>query len=363
MADPYELVYAPRISANDEAVTIVAWAKADGATVEAGEALCELESSKSTVEVTAPRAGWLFHLHRAGDEVAVAKPLLVITSTPHRPELRPEGSSGLGSGVKITAKARLLIESHAIPPAVFQGLEIVKEQHVLDYLAKQGGSEDESVPEGELLPLSPIRRRIARTVATSKQTIPHSYLQRWVDADAVQARIDQVGGQLGLMVSVFDLLVEAVASAAATHPKLNAAWHDDGLLQYAGVHVGFALNLASGELLVPVVRDAGGLPFEDLVGRIRGLQKSAIRNKLAPESLSGGTITVTSLVGTGVHQVFPIIVPGQAAIVAVADPYGPPGARAYTLTLAFDHRIANGVEAAEFLAAVSGTLEGSPQNG
>lgn len=192
---------------------------------------------------------------------------------------------------------------------------------------------------------------------------PHSYLQRWVDAAAIDAKLEAIGREQGLMVGVFDLLVAAVAKAAANHPGMNAAWHDEGILRYANVHLGFALNLANGDLLVPVIKNADRLTFEDLAGRIRGLQKRAIRNKLTSDDLTGGTLTVTSLVGMGVHQVFPILVPGQTAILAVADPVLLPGLRAYAITLAFDHRVANGSEAAEFLAAVAEALEGTPSHG
>lgn len=362
MAESYELVYTPRISPNDEVVTLTSWSKQDGEPVAAGETICELESSKSTVEVAAPNAGWLFHLHQTGAEISVAKPLAVVAAGPTRPELRPEGAAA-AVGVKVTTKARQLIEANGIPLDAFQGIEIVKEQHVRDYLQKRGPVEDESTPEGEWIPLSPIRRRAAKTLAASTQTIPHSYLQRWVDAAAVEARLEAIHRDQGLMVGVFDLLVAATAGAAVAHPGLNAAWHDDGVLRYANVHLGFALNLSNGDLVVPVIKHADQLGFEALAGRIRGLQKAALRNKLTSDDLTGGTVTVTSLVGTGVHQVFPIIMPGQTAIVAVADPVTLPGLRAYTITLAFDHRVVNGSEAAEFLAAVATALEGNSSHG
>lgn len=361
MDEPYELVYAPRISPNDEVVTLVSWSKADGEAVESQATICELESSKSTVELSAPRAGWLFHLYRVGEEVPVAKPLAVVAASPTRPNLRPEGAAP-AAGIKVTTKARQLIEANGLSLDVFQGLEIVKEQHVHDYLQKRGPVEDETGPEGEWIPLSPIRRRAAKTLATSKQTIPHSYLQRWVDAGAVGARIEAIAREQGLTVGVFDLLVAAVAGAAAKHPGLNAAWHEKGILRYANVHIGFALNLASGDLVVPVIKSADRLTFEEVAGRIRGLQKAAIRNKLTSDDLSGGTLSVTSLVGSGVQHVFPIIVPGQAAIVAVADPCPLPGLHAYAITLAFDHRVANGTEAAEFLSTVAGALERGPSD-
>jgi pyruvate dehydrogenase E2 component (dihydrolipoamide acetyltransferase) len=119
------------------------------------------------------------------------------------------------------------------------------------------------------------------------------------------------------------------------------------------------LNLENGDLVVPVIKDAPEKDLDQIVGEIRGFQKKALRRRLSPEDLSGATVAVTSLIGTGAHQVLPIIVPGQSAIVAIGDLFELGGLSLHSLTLAFDHRVLNGVEAAAFLAELSDRLQRS----
>ncbi len=355
-----ELVLVPRFSANDDFAILVAWSKKDGDTVAAGEKICELEFSKTVMDVTAPSSGFLFRMHEEGDEVPVGKPLAAIAATPERPAIHVEAPAA--AAVKVTAKARKLIETHNIDLAQFQGLGIVKEEHVLKFLETQP-SAGEPAEAGEFKPLTPVQRRVAKTLTESVRTIPHSYLCRWVDAAAIEARVAKISEtHEGLMVSVSDWLVATVAREAKEHPKVLASWRENGVFYHPHAHVGFALNQPNGDLLVPVIREAEGMELDALIGRIRGLQKKAIRHKLEPPDLTGGTITVTSLIGTGVHQVFPILVPEQAAIIAIGDRCALGPVQAYALTIGFDHRILNGAEAAAFLSAVADALAGGPRD-
>ena len=151
----------------------------------------------------------------------------------------------------------------------------------------------------------------------------------------------------------------ALASLVQKHRRINAAWHEESILLHDRVSVGFALNLENGDLVVPVIKDAPEKDLDQIVGEIRGFQKKALRRRLSPEDLSGATVAVTSLIGTGAHQVLPIIVPGQSAIVAIGDLFELGGLSLHSLTLAFDHRVLNGVEAAAFLAELSDRLQRS----
>jgi pyruvate dehydrogenase E2 component (dihydrolipoamide acetyltransferase) len=355
VTDARALLRVPRITANDDQALLIGWAKAEGARVEAGETVCELEFSKSVVEVPAPCSGYLFHLHEAGTDVAVGAVIAIVSATAERPEPRP-ASPPPPSGVKITARARKLVEAHGIDLARFRGLEIVKERHVLAHLDRQAQARGEPAREGELKPLNPVRRRAALTLAESVRTIPHSYLTRWIPSEAVDTTVAGLARERQMALGLADWLVAAVAAGAAAHRKVNASWEGDGIFEHAHVNVGFALNQATGDLVVPVVHDADRLDLEALVGRIRGLQKKALRRRLAPGDLVGGTITVTSLLGSGVEQMLPILVPGQAAIVGLAD--RSEVHRAYALTVGFDHRVLNGAEAALFLGAVAAHLAG-----
>jgi pyruvate dehydrogenase E2 component (dihydrolipoamide acetyltransferase) len=351
----HELVLVPRATANDDHAVVVAWAKDDGEQVAKDDVICELEFSKSVVELPAPSEGWLYHLHKVGDEVSVGTPLAAISSRAERPVLP---SARQASGIKVTAKARKLIEAHGLDVGVFQGVDIVKEKHVRAFVEAQGPAVDESAARGELTAPTPVRRRAAQALTESKQTIPHSHLCRWVLAERVDTHVEGLAQRHDMMVSVADWLVATVARQAGQNRKVNASWRPNGIFVHSNLNVGYALNQSNGDLLVPVVVDADRLELDELVGRLRGLQKKAHRHRLTPEELSGGTITVTSLIGSGVHQVFPILVPGQAVIVAIGDRCDIGDTATYNLTVAFDHRVLNGSESAEFLSAVAKGLEG-----
>jgi pyruvate dehydrogenase E2 component (dihydrolipoamide acetyltransferase) len=348
----YELVIVPRESANDDCAVLVSWWKSEGESVSEGEVICELEFSKAAFEVAAPRSGYVFHLREEGDQVPVGNPIAAIASTPERPVIRAAASAG-PPPIKLTAKARKLIERMGIDVTVFEGLQIVREKHVLAHIEEIERTRDDPAADGDLRPLTPARRRAAQTLSESSRTIPHSYLTRWLDAERVEGQVEDLARERDLMLSLADWLLANVASTARAFSKVNASWREEGVFHYAHTHVGFALNQSNGDLIVPVVQDADRLDLEDLVGKLRGLQKRAVRHKLSAQELSGGTITVTSLIGAGVHQVFPIVVPGQAVIVAIGDRCDAFGRAAYALTAAFDHRVLNGTEMAEFLAAVA----------
>ena len=356
----HEQVLVPRESANDDHAILVAWSCADGDAVEAGQTICELEFSKAVVEITAPRSGFIFRLKDEAAEVPVGKPVALIADTAERPQLSATVARAPGS-VKVSVKAQSLIDARGIDIGNFTGIPIVKEKHVLQWL-QDNGEPDADDDEVELIPVSAQQRRAAAALMESTQQIPHSWLTCWMDANTVDATAQHLANQHDMMVSVSDVLVQSVAASARQFKKTNASWQEKQIACYSSVHVGFALNQANGDLLVPVIHDASEHDLETLVGRIRGLQKAAIRRKLTPQDLSGGTITVTSLIGTGMHQVSPILVPGQSTIVAIGDRCTAFGNPVYSLTIGFDHRILNGSEAAEFLSHVAERMQATDAN-
>jgi pyruvate dehydrogenase E2 component (dihydrolipoamide acetyltransferase) len=157
-----------------------------------------------------------------------------------------------------------------------------------------------------------------------------------------------------VVVTEVDLLVVAVALACERFPRFNACVTGDYHLHiFDQVNVGVAVDV-EGDLFIVVVRDAARKPPAAIAKELRGLQYLAQRRRLGVQHLSGGTITVTSMLGRGVHRFQPIPYPQQAAIVGLADIE--PGSSRAAVSLVFDHRIANGAQAAAFLAAVAFAL-------
>jgi pyruvate dehydrogenase E2 component (dihydrolipoamide acetyltransferase) len=220
------------------------------------------------------------------------------------------------------------------------------------------------------VPLSAMRRTVARRLVESMQSTPHFYLTITVDAEALLAfraelnRQRQGGGE-DLKVSVNDLIVKACAGLLRTNPDLNVSWGGDKLLVHRRVHVGIAVALDGG-LVVPVIRDADRKTLTQVAREAKELIGRAREGKLAAAELTGGTFTVSNLGMYGIDQFTAVINPPEAAILAVGAAVAEPVAtedggvevhRRMRLTLSIDHRALDGATGAGFLAQLKSVLE------
>jgi pyruvate dehydrogenase E2 component (dihydrolipoamide acetyltransferase) len=222
----------------------------------------------------------------------------------------------------------------------------------------------------EEVPLSAMRRTVARRLVESMQSTPHVYLTITVDAEALLAFRAELNRQLrgggeDLKVSVNDLIVKACAGLLRTNPDLNVSWGGDKLLVHRRVHVGIAVALDGG-LVVPVVRDADRKALTQVAREAKELIGRAREGKLAAAELTGGTFTVSNLGMYGIDRFTAVINPPEAAILAVGAAVAEPVAtedggvevhRRMRLTLSIDHRALDGATGAGFLAQLKSVLE------
>jgi pyruvate dehydrogenase E2 component (dihydrolipoamide acetyltransferase) len=221
----------------------------------------------------------------------------------------------------------------------------------------------------EEVPLSAMRRTVARRLVESMQATPHFYLTSTVDAEALlelRAELNrqlQTGGED--KVSVNDLIVKACAGLLRTNPELNVSFDGDRLLVHRRVHVGIAVALDGG-LVVPVIRDADRKSLTQIGREARELVGRAREGRLAAGELTGGTFTVSNLGMYGIDQFTAVINPPEAAILAVGAAVAEPVAiqnggvavhRRMRLTLSIDHRALDGATGAGFLAQLKTVLE------
>jgi pyruvate dehydrogenase E2 component (dihydrolipoamide acetyltransferase) len=226
------------------------------------------------------------------------------------------------------------------------------------------------VVDVEEIPLSAMRRTVARRLVESMRSTPHFYLTITVDAEELlrfRAELNaqlQSGGE-DLKVSVNDLIVKACAGLLRTNPDLNVSWGDDRLLRHRRVHVGIAVAVDGG-LLVPVVRDADTKTLTQVAREAGELIARARVGKLTPGELTGGTFTVSNLGMFGIERFTAVINPPEAAILAVGAALEEPVVtadggvavrRQLRLTLSIDHRALDGATGAGFLAQLKATLE------
>jgi pyruvate dehydrogenase E2 component (dihydrolipoamide acetyltransferase) len=221
----------------------------------------------------------------------------------------------------------------------------------------------------EEIPLSAMRRTVARRLVESMQSTPHFYLTITVDAEALLGFRAELNGQLeaggeDLKVSLNDLIVKACAGLLRTNPDLNVSWGGDKLLRHRRVHVGIAVALEGG-LIVPVVRDADTKSLTQVAREAKELIGRAREGRLAAQELSGGTFTISNLGMFGIDQFTAVINPPEAAILAVgaaqAEPVAVDGEvevhRRMRLTLSIDHRALDGATGARFLQQLKTVLE------
>ena len=225
-------------------------------------------------------------------------------------------------------------------------------------------------PEVEAVPLSQMRKTIAKRLQQSMQTAPHFYVTISVDATQLlqaRAQINEYAATLAepIKVSVNDLVVKAVATALTHMPQMNVSFDGERILYKKRVNVGVAVALEQG-LIVPVVRDADRRGLLDLARESRRLAEAARTNKLKAEELQGGTFTVSNLGMYDVESFTAIINPPESAILAVGAITPTPVATAdrqvvvrdvMKMTLSSDHRALDGAIAARFLQELRRLLE------
>ena len=355
MSDATQIIV-PRDNVNDDSVFLIDWVAADGTRVEAGAIVCTIETSKANVEVEAPAAGFVRHQRKPGDEVPIGGVLGWVTATVDvaLPSDAPAAAAApAGGDTLVSAKARQKMAELGLDPSLFAGMGAVKEKDVVAMAERVRAQAAPAAtdPRGPstVTPLNPVQRRTAKVMEESAASIPTSTLEREIDFGALRARAQALAAESGGVVTELDVLVASVAQACTRFPRFNASFEDGyQLREFAQVNVGVAMDLA-GELYVPVLRDAAAKTAVQIAKELRGLLYLVQRKRVQGEHLTGGTVTVTSMVGKGIRRFVPIPVPKQAAIIGLGDPSGDRAA----LVIVFDHRVANGSEAAGFLGAIA----------
>jgi len=221
------------------------------------------------------------------------------------------------------------------------------------------------------VPISQVRRVIARRLSASARDIPHFYVTAVADAQALMDLRATLNAQLTeagrTKVSVNDLLIRACALALREHPDVNVSYGGDTssiMLVHDRVNVGVAVAAESG-LIVPVIRDADTKTVTQLGAEAKKLVALAAERKLTPAQTSGGTFTISNLGMYGVEHFTAIINPPESAILAVGATTREPTVVGDTLepryrlryTLSVDHRVIDGALAAKFLQTLTNLVE------
>ncbi len=215
------------------------------------------------------------------------------------------------------------------------------------------------------VPLTMIRKTIARRLSESIGPIPTFYLTSEIDMTKIgQLREQMAANGDQFKVSVNDIVIKAVAVALTRHPECNAHWLGDSIRYFSSVHIGMAVATDDG-LIVPVIRDAHAKGLGQIGKEARDFAKRARERKLAPAEYTGGTFSVSNLGMFGIDQFTAIINPPEAAILAIGatetKPVWENGAfvprQRMRVTMSCDHRVIDGAIGAKFLQTLRQMLE------
>ena len=220
----------------------------------------------------------------------------------------------------------------------------------------------------EEVTLDGMRKTIAARLTEAKQTIPHFYLRRDVQLDALMKFRGELNAQLearGVKLSVNDFIIKACALALQDVPDANAVWAGDRILKLKPSDVAVAVAIEGG-LFTPVLKDAHQKTISALSAEMKDLAARARTRKLAPHEYQGGSFAISNLGMMGIDNFDAVINPPHGAILAVGAGVKKPVVKAdgeigvatvMSMTLSVDHRVIDGALGAELLKAIVGYLE------
>lgn len=269
--------------------------------------------------------------------------------------------------IKISPVARKIAREKGIHIYAIKGTgpggRITKE----DVLAYQPEAKPTAVSgpplSSELLPLSPMRKTIAQRMTQSKTSAPHFYLRMDIDMSACVKEREALKQQ-GKKISYNDFIIRACALSIREFPIVAAFYTKDGIQMRSQINIGLAVSIDDG-LIVPVIKSADQKSLEQIAADSQVLIEKARSKKLIPDDYTGGVLTISNLGMFDITEFFPIINPGESAIIGVgkiADRIVLKEGLVTTqkimmVTMSCDHRVIDGVVGAKFLQRVKQLLE------
>ncbi len=414
------IITMPKMSDTMEEGVIASWLKEVGDEVSSGDILAEVETDKATMELESYDDGVLLYkavepgngvpvddviaiigekgadyelllkAHQQGGgsaETAPEEPKAVVEQASSAPQasVAAPATTNTNGRVKASPLAKMLAQEKGVDLSQVNGTgdggRIIKRdiENFVPAAAPATAAPDKPAAQPETkiqlptivgeersedIPLSQMRKVIAKRLSESKFTAPHFYVTMEINMDkAIEAR-KSMNEISPVKISFNDMVVKATAAALRQHPNINVSWLGDKMVQHHHIHIGIAVAIPDG-LIVPVVRFADNKPMSHISAEIKELGQKAKDKKLQPEEFSGNTFTISNLGMFGVEEFTAIINPPDACILAVGgiketvvvkDGEMRPG-NVMKVTLSCDHRAVDGASGAAFLKTLKGLLE------
>jgi len=418
-----EVVLMPRLSDTMTEGVIAGWNKKVGDAVKKGDVLAEIETDKATMELESYKNGTLLYQGaQKGEKIQVndllciigeegkvdvdaivaavkgggAAPAATETKNPEASGEKTEketapaadeatetqsGSADANGRVKASPLARRLAADKGIDLAKVQGSgdngRIVKSD-IDNYTPQQAAAASgapaakssgaPAAPAGQVsfdeVPVSQMRKVIAKRLSESLFTAPHFYVTMVIDMDAAVAARARINENAKVKISFNDIVLKACAIALKKHPAINSSWLGDKIRVNHHVNIGVAVAVDEG-LLVPVIRFADTKGLAQIAGEVKELAQKAKDKKLQPSEWEGNTFTISNLGMFGVDEFTAIINSPDACILAVGGISQVPVVKngeivpgnQMKVTLSCDHRVVDGATGAAFLQTLKSLLE------
>ncbi len=410
-----EVVLMPRLSDTMTEGVIADWQKNVGDIVKKGDVLADIETDKATMELESYKDGVLLYQGAKAGEKILVNELLCIIGKPGLDIDAIVAAVKAGSGAAsataaaATAPAAATTASPA-PSAATATAEVVNEGRILaSPLAKKIASEKgidlkyvkgtgdngritktdvngytpavantaavstpqvsavttvSGVESFDEVPVSQMRKTIARRLSESLFTAPHFYLTMSIDMDAAVAARARINEVAPVKISFNDMVLKATALALKQHPKVNSSWLGDKIRYNHHINIGVAVAVEDG-LLVPVVRFADTKSLSQIGAEVKVYAQKAKDKKLQPSDWEGSTFTISNLGMFGIDQFTAIINPPDSCILAVGGISQVPVVKngqvvpgnVMKVTMSCDHRSVDGATGSAFLQTLKSLLE------
>ena len=396
------VVLLPQLGQTMEEGTIVSVLITEGDEVKKGDCIFEVETDKATLEMESPAGGFVKKiLVETGQTVAVKAAILILgdkdekidqnyidsvnsgvaqasletapvpaesVAEPQPVQTKTAKSAKYFASPRAKAAAKKLnVDLSTVSPA--PGAARITEADVQKAAKAPAAAIPQSAFQlGEKIKPSRLQKITGQKMLQSKQQIPCFYLTTIVDAtDMFNLRI-KLNKSGDVKISFNDFIIKAVAEGLKQFPIMTGQPAGDFIQLASGIHVGLAIAVPDG-LVAPLIRDADKKTLTQIAAYGKELIARAKSNKLSPDDLQGGCITVSNLGGFGIDNFIPIVVPGQCSIIGIGkitDTYVPIDRniivrKLMNITISVDHRVANGADAAQFLDFIKKSLE-NPEN-